>query len=397
MFATPAAAEVLSFRAKLGMLLFMTTLFFIGYMSRVILGPMLPTVESDLGINHLRSGSLLFGFFLGMSAGALGSGLLNSRIGHRNSIIVSYLLPGLGLTAASMTGSLLQLGVALFFVGIGGGLYIPSSMVTITSLVSQKNWGKAISIHEMAPNLAFVLTPIITEILLRFITWRSVLLFLGLATITAGAIYALIGPGGKIKGERPRLAALVRVARLPSLWLLILQFALALGGSIAVYNMMSLYLVNEHHWTRESTNTILAVSRITGLFITFASGYVSDRLGPRLAIRMVLLLTGAFTILIGLVSGWVLIAVIILQGATVASYFPTGFAALARVSAPEERTLALSLNTPVATVLGAGLFSAVIGYMGDNSTFAAGFTTTGILILLGSFTVHWLRFHDENR
>ena len=111
------------------------------------------------------------------------------------------------------------------------------------------------------------------------------------------------------------------MAKLPSLWVLMLLFALSVGGSLAVYNMMSLFLVNDHHFTQESSSLILAVSRVAGLVLSFMSGFVSDRLGPRPTIRMVLLLTGVFTIFLGFLSGWLLIVVIILQGAVVASFF----------------------------------------------------------------------------
>ena len=86
----PAAAEALSFRAKLGTLFLLTTLFFFGYMNRIILGPMLPTVEADLLINHVRSGSMFFMISLGLSLAAFGSGFVNSKIGHRNTIIASF-------------------------------------------------------------------------------------------------------------------------------------------------------------------------------------------------------------------------------------------------------------------------------------------------------------------
>ena len=364
-------------------------------MSRIILGPMLPTVETDLGINHTRSGGMFFMISLGLSLAALGSSFLNSRIGHRNTIMVSFVVSGLAWMIASRTSTLLQFNLILMFVGVGSGLYIPSAIITIYTTISQRNWGKAISVHELAPNLGFLLTPVIVEIMLGFTSWRNVLFILGVVTFAAGAIYGLVGRAGRVKGEAPSLAALARMARLPSLWVLIVMFALSVAGSSAIYGMMSLYLVNFHHFGRETANIVLAVSRISGLFIIFAAGHASDRLGPRRAIRFVLAATGTLTILIGLASGWLLVAVIILQGIAVACFFPTGFAALARICAPRERNLALSLNTPVSTLIGAGIFPAFIGYTGDHYTFAVGIVATGVLILLGSFMTRWIRFHNE--
>ena len=197
-------AETMSFRAKLGFLFFLATLFFICFMSRVILGPMLPTVEADLGINHTRSGSMFFMISLGLSLASLGSGLVNSRIGHRGTIMVSFLGAGLSLTIASQTRTLIQLDALLLFVGLGAGLYIPSAIITITSVISQKNWSKAISVHELAPNLGLLLTPLIVEALLRFTTWRNVPAPAGFVHFRRGSRLCLPGArGGRSRASRP--------------------------------------------------------------------------------------------------------------------------------------------------------------------------------------------------
>ena len=48
----------------------------------------------------------------------------------------------------------------LYALGLAAGLYMPSAIATITALVDQRHWGKAIAIHELAPNLAFFTGPL---------------------------------------------------------------------------------------------------------------------------------------------------------------------------------------------------------------------------------------------
>ena len=50
-------------------------------------------------------------------------------------------------------------------------------------------WGKAIGVHEMAPNLSFLLAPIICEGLLLFISWRNVLVCIGCVSILLGCFF----------------------------------------------------------------------------------------------------------------------------------------------------------------------------------------------------------------
>jgi NNP family nitrate/nitrite transporter-like MFS transporter len=55
--------------------------------------------------------------------------------------------------AAATTLWLIQCGLVVL--GFAAGFYLPSAIATITSLVDKRHWGKAIAIHELAPNLAF--------------------------------------------------------------------------------------------------------------------------------------------------------------------------------------------------------------------------------------------------
>ena len=57
-------------------LLLLTSIFFVNFLSRIILAPMMPRVESDLGISHAEGGS----FFLLISTGYFITLIARSRI-----------------------------------------------------------------------------------------------------------------------------------------------------------------------------------------------------------------------------------------------------------------------------------------------------------------------------
>ena len=50
--------------------------------------------------------------------------------------------------------------------GMAAGPYMPSGLTTLTTLFKHRPWGKALVIHELAPNLSFVLVPLVTEVVL---------------------------------------------------------------------------------------------------------------------------------------------------------------------------------------------------------------------------------------
>ena len=77
--------------------------------------------------------------------------------------------------ALSVAGGPWTMRCGFFALGFACGLYMPSAIATITSLIDRQHWGKAIAVHELAPNLAFFSAPFIAELFLTWLTWRAAL------------------------------------------------------------------------------------------------------------------------------------------------------------------------------------------------------------------------------
>jgi len=275
--------------------------------------------------------------------------------------------------------------------GMAAGLYLPSGIATLTSAVKVKHWGKAIAIHEMAPNLGFVAAPLLAEALLLWFTWRGVLFFLGAASVAAGLAFARFGHGGRSLGEAPGFHSIKSLLAEPSFWIMAFLFSIGISGTLGIFTMLPLYLVAEHGIERNWANTLIAVSRISGLFMAFLAGWVSDRFGPNRTISIVFLLTGLATILLGVLpTNWVMI-LIFLQPVIAACFFPPGFSALSAITPPDARHIAVSLTVPLAFVIGGGAIPMGIGAMGDAGSFGSGVALTGCLILLGALISLFLK------
>jgi NNP family nitrate/nitrite transporter-like MFS transporter len=130
----------------LGSLVLMTGIFVLNFMSRIIFSPLMPTIESDLGIGHGEAGSLFLFISLGYFAAITGSGFVSSQLTHRKTIIVSAVALGTALVAVSFSRTLLGMRIGLIIVGLAAGLYLPSGISTITSMVREGDWGKALEV-----------------------------------------------------------------------------------------------------------------------------------------------------------------------------------------------------------------------------------------------------------
>ncbi len=386
-----------SFRTQIGPLFFLVGIFALNFISRIVFSPLMPLIEVELKIGHKEAGSLFFLVSFGYCFGLIFSGFLSSWLSHRKTILISSLIVGVTLLIMGWSSSLWGIRISLFVIGVGAGFYLPSGMATLTALVHPRHWGKAIAIHELAPNLGFVLAPLMVEFLLGWFTWQSVLILLGIASVSMGIVFHLKGKGGEFLGEAPRLKTLQALFRERSFWLMVLFFSFGIGTSFGVYSMIPLYLISERGLDRTWANTVLALSRIFPLGTSIVSGWVTDRLGVKKTLSAVFLTSGMATALIGLLSGEGSILInIFVQSILATSFFPAGFAALSHIGPRSIKNLAISFTVPIAFLIGGGVIPAGIGLFGEKGSFSTGFIVLGGGVFIGSFLVQYLKFSRED-
>jgi NNP family nitrate/nitrite transporter-like MFS transporter len=386
-----------TFGTQLGPVYFLVIIFLLNFTSRIILSPLLPSVEKQLAISHSQAGLLFFLTSVGYLAGLLSSGLLASRTTHRLAIVVSGAGVGLAMLIVAFAANLTLMRCGLFGVGFAAGLYMPSAIATITSLIDRAHWGKAIAVHELAPNVAFFISPFIAELFLTWASWRSAMGVLGALSILASMSFARFGRGGEFPGESPFSSAFGAVVRIPAFWLMVIMFGLGVSSTVGIYAMLPLYLVTERSLEPTWANTIVAFSRSHGPLLGLLGGWASDKLGARQTIIISLAFTGALTSLSGLLSGIWLSVAVFFQPLLAVWFFPAAFAAIAMITPPKARNLAVSFSVPFGFLIGGGAIPTFIGAMGDAGSFATGFMITGALIAAGALLAPLLKLPDPKK
>jgi len=380
-----------TFRPQIGPIFILASIFFMNFIGRIVIAPLLPAIEADLSISHAQAGSLFLITTTGYILMVVASGLVSSHMTHRKTIILSAFTAGVALLGVSLSHSLASLRGSLFLLGLATGFYLPSAIATLTSLAPAKHWGKALAIHELAPNLAFVAAPLISEALLHWFSWRAVLVFLGVISALCGLAFWRFGQGGKFQGQVPNLASYGNLFGQSSFWIIAILFALGMSGSFGIYTMLPLYLTAAQGMDRPFANTLIGLSRVSGLFTSLVAGWATDRFGPAKTLFLVFLFAGLATVLLGLAPGAWLILLVFVQPMVAVCFFPAGFAALSRIGSAETRSLAVSMAVPLGFLVGGGAIPLGIGVLGDAGRFAAGIAGTGALILSGSFLSRLLR------
>ncbi len=231
---------------------------------------------------------------MGYAAGLIGSGFLSARLDHRQDDRAVPPSPAAAPSSSSPRATPSGRSASGFSSSASPtGIYLPSGITTITASVSPANWGKALSVHELAPSLAFIAAPLIVE-------GPSPLFPLAggprpdrRRLPAPGALLSPPRTGGRLQGRSAHARGNIRLLiGKPAFWIMGALFSLAITASMGIYSMMPLYLVAERGIDRSLANTLLSLSRIPVLAMALLSGWISDRFGPKPTVAAVILFNG---------------------------------------------------------------------------------------------------------
>jgi NNP family nitrate/nitrite transporter-like MFS transporter len=217
----------------------------------------------------------------------------------------------------------------------------------------------------------------------------------GCVTLIMSPVFYYYSRGGEFRGEAPNFVSFRQLFGNLSFWVMMLLFSLGIISTLGIYTMLPLYLVTEHSIDRNVANTLIALSRISGVIMAFVGGWATDRFGPKQTLKIVLLLTGLVTLFLSMASSSYIVYIVFLQALVAVCFFPAGFAALSLIVPVELRNIAISFTLPMAFLIGGGLSPVFIGIIGDISSFAIGIAICGGLITAGAILAGRLKFHDQ--
>jgi len=372
--------------------LFITLLFYLNFVARILLSPLAPVMEGELGYSHAGTGSLFLLISLGYFFGLFGSGVISSRWTFTQTIQLSVVGFGLSLICMSFSCNYWQIGALVTVLGFMAGIYLPAGMAKLTELIPSAHWGKGLAVHELGPNFALFLVPLQVEILLRFFDWHQILLFQGLLTLGIVATHRCYDGQGGSRGLAPNLSTFQDFFRQKNFWKLVLLFGLGVGSTLGIYSMLPVYFIDQGI-ERDMGNSMLSASRTLSIPVVLIGGWLTDRIGVRRSLMIILNTGGLLTILIGVLQGYWLFVPVFLQPLFAVCFFPPAFKALALSVPAALRNQAIAYTVPFGFLLGAGVTPLVLGILGDAGLFQLAFIALGCLLAAGSLMTRELAEH----
>ncbi|HEX5521654.1 MAG TPA: MFS transporter [Longimicrobiaceae bacterium] len=170
--------------ACLGMLIFGVVL--------TTLGAILPSLIERFGLDKASAGSLFLLMSSGILAGSLLFGPAVDRYGYKGLLLASLLLVLLGLEGIAFAGSLGVLRLAIFAVGLGGGV-INGGTNALVSDVSEEGRSAGLSLLGIFFGVGAVGVPFSLGVLLDVFSYGALVAAAGLTVLVPLALTAAIG------------------------------------------------------------------------------------------------------------------------------------------------------------------------------------------------------------
>ena len=381
----------LTFREGWPAVLLMAGMVFLAAYSRLLISPLLVTIAAELEISFEAATD----FFLPISGGfvlaLLLSGHVSSRLRHRGTIIFSGLLTAVALGLCALVASKEAFMVCLFLLGLGPGTYAGSGLPATSELIRREEVATAISVHELGPAIGFVAAPITVAVLGPELGRPGVLGIAAGVCLLFTLLYVLFGRGGEGRGTPLSFRTVRRYLGSTRFVLILVIFVLVAACAFGVYSILPGYLIVFHRFDPELVNTLVGVSRISGIAVLLLSGRLADRIGNRRIIAWSLGVTGALTVGLGALGGAPLLIVVFLQPFLVPAFFPAAFSQIARLSDGASQNVALALVIAGANLMGIGAFPRLAGSLQAAGVFNLAFVMLGGAALIATIAA-WIAF-----
>ena len=198
----------------------------------IVMGPVFNLPYGDL-LPYATPGIIAFG------AGSLATGWLGDRWSRRHMMVIFFLGIGASMVAVGLVQTPLQLGIALFVVGLFAAIYHPVGTAMIVSY-SDKNLGREVGINGVWGNLGVASSALVTGAAAQLLGWRWAFILPGLVTIAFGlafmrAVHHEVRTGHKTAG------ATVRVSK-NAMWRVVAALVVTVIASSTTFNAFTVAL-----------------------------------------------------------------------------------------------------------------------------------------------------------
>jgi ACS family hexuronate transporter-like MFS transporter len=152
----------------------------INYMDRQVIAILKPTLEHSIGMTEIGYGYIVDAFQIAYAIGLIAGGRLIDKLGTRIGYMLVMATWSLSAMGHALANTVLEFGVARFFLGLGESGNFPAAIKTVAEWFPQSERSLATGIFNSGANVGAILAPaIVPWVALRY-GWHAAFLITGL-------------------------------------------------------------------------------------------------------------------------------------------------------------------------------------------------------------------------
>lgn len=256
-------------------------------LDRWIIGPLLPSIISDLHLNYQDAGSIIGTLGLAWGFAALFLGGLSDRIGRKRvlvpAIVLFSLLSGFSGMAGSLSGLLLIRGI----MGVTEGAFCPTSFAATAEASKPSRRGLLQGIQQSTFALfGLAFAPIIATQLLTVTSWRWIFVLVAIPGLITAILLAMTIREpvtiSRTVGHVAKRAPIGDVFKHRNVWLGMLALCCAMTGIFVLSALTPSYLTDYLKLSPAQMGFVTSAIGFGGFFGQFGLPGLSDIFGRKI-------------------------------------------------------------------------------------------------------------------
>lgn len=314
-----------------------------------------------------QMGTLYLCLAVGFGAGLFLSQFFSAKFSYQKVVSFSAVSSGCLLTFFPWIGNFEAMAIFLFLLGGFFGLFVPAAITYFGFIFPAEKLGRAIGIFSSFQTAGMIAAPLIGAN-------ESLFLILGVSLMALGVAFQALAKFREEKGKFPSLIFLKEACAARPNRSMFAFHSIAMGLNIGVYMIAPAYFIGSH----EVLFPILSFSRFVAIFSSILCGFLIDFMGLRLALSLGLMLTGTFTIFLGLMRAEWAVFMFCLQVPMAVALSTMVYVAISKIATPERKGSLVSLFASSSFFLGAGVLPQLMSLLVDWNLCGIGFICLGL-------------------
>lgn len=149
---------------------------FMSHFYMMVLPPLFPFINQDLGLSYVELGVLLTARFVATGVAQIPIGFMVDRFGAKAMLILGLMLTVLGYALFALASDFWVLFLCIAIGGIGDSVFHPADYAILNGSVSKERMGRAFSVHTFSGHIGFAVGPSIILPIAAATNWRTAML-----------------------------------------------------------------------------------------------------------------------------------------------------------------------------------------------------------------------------